>query len=39
MQEAVKRLLAAELMCLAPHVCKAIYKGEPLPIGYSHACR
>jgi hypothetical protein len=31
---AIKRLYAARLMGLAPHVCIAIYKGEPLPIGW-----
>ena len=29
-----KHLTAARLMGLAPHVCKAIYEGKPIAIGY-----
>lgn len=31
---ATKRQMAAQLMCLAPHVCKAIYQDKPIPIGW-----
>ena len=32
--EALLRRMAAQKMCLAPHVCAAIYKGDPIPIGW-----
>lgn len=32
--ENLRRLLAARLMCLAPHVCKAMFMREPIPVGW-----
>lgn len=33
--EAIHRLYIARTLCLAPHVCMAFYRAEPLPFGWN----
>ncbi len=34
--DAIMRLFVARKLCLAPHVCEAMYHGDPLPIGWEY---